>query len=98
MSHKYAPQSGDAKLTRGPVTIDKVSTEQGVLTVTGWLPTPCHELRMQIPQTASEDGVMRIEAWSVTDPDRMCAQALQPFTAEVPMQRPGKFAVNGTVY
>src|SRR5258708_27409935 len=54
MSHPYSPKPGDDHLTRGPVTIEEVTmasprpSEPTVLTITGTLPTPCHELRFSI--------------------------------------------------
>ena len=92
MSHPYSPKPGDELLTRGPVTIEKVTTasprpsEAAVLTITGTLPTPCHELRLSVPDAPAADGSIRIEAWSMADPDRMCAQVLQPFSVQVPVR------------
>jgi len=106
MSHPYSPKLGDEKLTRGAVTIDKVTsataraTGETVLSITGTLPTPCHELRLRIPATTSPDGLIRIEAWSVTDPDRMCAQVLHPFSVHVPVRvaADSKITINGKAY
>jgi hypothetical protein len=48
----------------------------------------------------SPDGLIRIEAWSVTDPDRLCAQVLQPFSVQVPVRAPAgaKIDINGKTY
>ena len=86
MSHPYSPKSGDDRLTRGPVTIEKLTADAAVLTITGTLPTPCHELRLSVPDAPAADGSVRIEAWSVTDPARMCAQVMQPFSVQVPVR------------
>jgi hypothetical protein len=106
MSHPYSPKPGDEKLARGTVTIDKVTSANApaagaiVLTIVGSLPTPCHELRLLVAPGQPAGGVIRIEAWSVTDPDRMCAQVLHPFSVQVPVQAAAdsKVAINGTPY
>lgn len=90
-SQSYAPRSGDEKLIRGGVSIDQVksagaSAQGGTrILLTGSLPTPCHELRLEMPHQPSAGGVLHMKAWSVTDPDVLCAQVLQPFSVEVPL-------------
>jgi len=92
MPSTYAPQPGDAPLQRGGVSIEKVAlTEMSggngqLVTITGSLPTPCHSLRLQIPAMASADGVLRIHAWSISDPAVVCAQVVQPFSAQFPIR------------
>lgn len=106
MSNPYSRKPGDEKLAHGAVTIDKVTSATAqeareiVLTIAGSLPTPCHELRLRIPAAPPADGVIRIEAWSVTDPDRLCAQVLHPFSVQVPVQAgaASKIVINGTPY
>jgi hypothetical protein len=106
VSHPYSPKPEDEKLTRGTVAIDAVTGAAAqaageiVLSITGTLPTPCHELRLRIPATVSTDGLIRIEAWSVTDPDRLCAQVLQPFSVQVPVRAAAgaKIEINGKTY
>ncbi len=89
----YSPKPTDAKWTRGGVDIQRTtiagsaSNAASMLTITGNLPTPCHELRLRIPDRPDAQGVLRIEAWSVSDPDRMCAQVLQPFSVQVQVRR-----------
>jgi hypothetical protein len=99
MSNAYDPKPGDDKLQRGTVTIDKAErserTGKTLLAISGSLPTPCYELRLRVPPTPGSDGVVRIEAWSVTDPDRMCAQVLHPFAVEFAIPGAAKFTING---
>src|SRR4051794_1553997 len=70
MDNQFSAQPGDAKLTRGSVQIDKGTitatrdTSPAILNITGSLPTPCHELRLKIPDTADSQGTLRVEAWS----------------------------------
>lgn len=56
-----------------------------VVTIRGSLPTPCHRLAVRIPPTASPDGVLRLQAWSVIQPRQICAQVVQPFSAQIPL-------------
>src|SRR4051812_9005010 len=98
-----SPRAADAKLTRGAVQIDRATlgdsgtSGDALLRVAGNLPTPCHQLRLHIPEKPDADGVLRIEAWSVYDPGQMCAQMLQPFSVEVRLPRAGlkKVLMNG---
>ena len=103
-ANPYAPQPGDEKLPRGEVFIDSMDLlvmesypPQFRLALAGNLPTPCHQLRIQLndPDAA---GKIEVEVYSLTDPDRMCTQVLQPFDAALPLQYPaGKYTlwVNG---
>ncbi len=88
---EFVVQPGDNNLQNGPVFIDDIEVimkesypVQVVLVVTGSLPTPCHQLRVV---SAEPDGAGKIEvnAYSVIDPDQMCTQVLEPFTAVVPL-------------
>lgn len=100
MSNTYAPQPGDARLQRGDVSIEQVEIADmsggavQLLTISGSLPTPCHSLRLQIPPAASADGVLRIRAWSISDPAVMCAQMLQPFTVQLPISARAALAIS----
>jgi hypothetical protein len=85
----YSPKPADSKLTRGSVEIQHAAIiglagkAASTLAIEGNLPTPCHELRLQIPDSPDARRVLRIEAWSVSDPAQMCAQMLQPFSAQI---------------
>lgn len=85
----YDPQPGDAKLQRGPALVE----ESGILTlesyplqfqlaVSGTLPDPCHNLRILVhpPDDAND---IAVEVYSVSDPDQICIQVVQPFNAIV---------------
>jgi hypothetical protein len=81
----------DKALQPGPVYIEEtriVMKEsypvQVELVLTGDLPTPCHKLRV-FASEPDADGHILVEAYTVTDPDRMCAQVLKPFKATVPL-------------
>jgi hypothetical protein len=105
MANPYAPTSGDASWQRGTVMIERVEATHAPgqseqrLTIHGSLPTPCHQLRVSIPEKISADGVLRIQAWSVNDPNALCAQVLQPFSAQMSLgsQHPAQIAVNNVM-
>lgn len=102
MANPYATKASDASWQRGTVMIERVlathapgQTEQQ-LNIRGSLPTPCHEFRIHIPEKVSADGVLRLEAWSVNDPNALCAQVLHPFSAQISLgkQQAAKITVN----
>lgn len=100
----YLPRSSDAKLIPGPVFLESVdiTLEEGnppkyVLYLQGSLPTPCHELRIQV-QLPDAAANVYIEVYSVTDAQTICIQVLQPFSAQLPfLSGEGKYTfwVNG---
>jgi hypothetical protein len=52
MSNPYSPSPADAKLARGSVVIESVEVKAAsMLTIAGCLPAPCHQLRLQIPES-----------------------------------------------
>jgi len=85
----YAPQPADSSLNRGEVFLE----EQGLLvresyppqislSMSGNLPTPCNELRVQVGE-ADETNNIKVDAYSVVDPNIMCTQVLKPFQATI---------------
>ncbi len=85
----YAPQPADASLTRGEVFIQEMgllacesSPPQISLSLSGDLPTPCNQLRVQVNE-AAENNKINVEAYSVIDPDMVCTQVLKPFQASI---------------
>jgi hypothetical protein len=97
----YLPQSGDATRLRARAYVDGFFVVEHKLTLTGNLPTPCHQLRVAIPATPDAAGGLAIDAYSVSDRDSICAQVLKPFRTEVeltPQQAAAtKITVNGAV-
>jgi hypothetical protein len=99
IAEKYSPKPEDEKLSRGTVEIAHVRAHQRssnigyTIDIQGNLPTPCHQLRLQIPERASAGGILDIKAWSVFDPAQICVQMLQPFSATVELPYSEKFTV-----
>ena len=85
------PQPGDELLSRGNVYMD--TTElltlesyplQFSLSVSGDLPTPCHQLRYVVGQPDEQNNI-EIEMYSVVNPDAICVQMLQAFDTSIPL-------------
>lgn len=88
-SGPFAPQPGDAGLSIGNVYLE--STEllilesypiQVNLYISGNLPTPCNQLRVMI-NDPDMDNRIYIDVYSVSDPDKMCVQVLEPFDSTI---------------
>ena len=91
VENRYAPQPGDQKLISGNVYINEkelLTLEsiplQFLLSISGDLPDPCHQLRVSISPPDSENKIY-VEAYTLTDPETMCMQVLKPFDASIPL-------------
>jgi hypothetical protein len=79
------PQPGDEGLERGQVFLDSTDVlllesfpVQVNLLLKGALPTPCHQARFTIkPPDAA--NTIRVELYSLVNPDQICIQVLQSF-------------------
>ena len=91
-SNDWSPAPGDENLSRGEVFI----AESGILAsqsdsqvmalyFSGTLPTPCHKLLVEV-LVPDDQGQILVEAYSVYNPDELCVQVLEPFSAEVPLE------------
>ena len=85
----FAPKPNDKNLTRGNVFINESGLliresfpPQITLSLSGDLPTPCHELRADVKEPDSENKI-NVEVYSVVDPDQVCIQVLEPFQANI---------------
>lgn len=85
----FAPKPGDVDLTRGTAFVQESGLliresypPQISLNVAGELPTPCHQLRIEIGKPTS-DNKINVDVYSVVNPDRICTQVLEPFEASV---------------
>jgi hypothetical protein len=87
----YLPQTADQSLTRSPAFVDfkEILTlesfpPQFTLHLTGSLPTPCNQLRVAVSAPDSENKVL-VDVYSVSDPDKMCMQVIEPFDINIPL-------------
>jgi hypothetical protein len=85
----YEPQPGDDNLTRGNVFIQEMGLliresfpPQIALTLSGELPTPCHQLRVRVGEPDANNRI-DVEAYTVVNPDLACIQVIEPFTATI---------------
>ena len=85
------PQPGDAALSREVISVDRPIVTASIdpapvalITLKGWLPTPCDHLRIQL---AGPDSVnlVTIQAYAVVDPQSICAQVLTRFVVTLPV-------------
>jgi hypothetical protein len=85
----FAPKPDDVNLSRGNVFINESGLliresfpPQITLSVSGDLPTPCHELRANIQEPDSENKI-NVEVYSVIDLNLACTQVLKPFQEDI---------------
>lgn len=96
-----SPKSGDDRLVRGRAYVDSVDMlvresfpPQVSLIIRGSLPTPCHQLRTFIQPPDAENRI-RVEVYSVVDPDMVCIQVLANFEVSLNLGSfpPGHYSV-----
>ena len=87
----YIPGPADHQLAQGPVFLDSVELLtlesfplQFMLALKGNMPTPCNKLRIDTSQPDNENKVI-VNVYSVSNPDEMCAQVLEPFDVNFPL-------------
>lgn len=85
----FQPQPGDIDLRRGQTFLDDAAAAvlesappRVVLTVMGYKPTGCHQLRVAAGQPDAQNRVL-VEVYTVVDPAMLCTQVLSPFREEV---------------
>ncbi|MBI5300667.1 MAG: hypothetical protein HY868_00910 [Chloroflexi bacterium] len=97
----FDPKPGDDKLQRGNVFLDTsrlLSTASFppllFLELTGSLPTPCHQLRVQVSPPNAKNEI-HVSVYSLADPSAICVQMIAPFSASVPLKNlsPGKYTI-----
>ena len=57
---------------------------QFTLVLKGNLPTPCNQLRVDVSPPDAENKI-NVDVYSMTNPDRICAQMLAPFEENIPL-------------
>ncbi len=85
------PSPADLNLLRGNAYLDSVELLilesyplQFTLALKGDLPTPCNQLRVDVSPPDLENKIM-VDVYSVSQPDMICVQVLQPFEENVPL-------------
>jgi hypothetical protein len=103
LAPEYAPKPEDAKLERGMVFLNLEDSGillqesfpvQVTMVLSGNLPTPCHELRVNASPPDSENRI-QVEAYTVVDPEMICTQVIKPFETQVALGsfESGKYTV-----
>lgn len=87
----FLPNPADGSLLHGEVFLDSVDLltlesypPQFMLVLKGNLPTPCHKLRIAVNPPDTTNKVVA-SVYSVSDPDEICAQVLEPFEVNFPL-------------
>jgi len=55
---------------------------QVAISISGNLPTPCNELRYTVAEPDADSQIF-VEAYSVSNPDEICIEVLEPFTENI---------------
>jgi hypothetical protein len=97
----WQPQVADQNLQRGEAFVEGMdilvmeSFPRGyTLNLSGTLPTPCHQLRVEVAAPDSQNRI-QVSVYSVVDPNVICVQMLAPFEQGIPLQGlpDGKYTV-----
>ena len=90
-----ASPTSDANLTRGEVftTSQELLVKESYplqvsLHLTGSLPTPCHQLKVDVSEPDA-DNIIVVDAYSLVDPNEMCIQVLKAFDETIPLSSYG---------
>ena len=78
------PQTGPVFIDRSEIIMKESYPVQVELVLVGNLPTPCNKLRVESAEP-DENGHIKVDAYTVSNPDKMCAQVLEPFIAVIPL-------------
>ena len=85
----YLPQPGDNALTKGGAITSSVyvlysgtDPTEVLVHISGYLPTPCHQLRVRVPEP-DKNGDIFMEVYSLIPPNQLCEQVLRAFDVSV---------------
>jgi hypothetical protein len=91
-------QQGNAFVDEARVQISESTPPRLNVSLQGNLPTPCHQLRVDVSGPDAQQEI-HLKVYSVVNPQQMCAQVLQPFQINLPFQLiesgPYRVFVNG---
>ena len=73
---------GNVYLTEMQLMIMESYPVQVAVSISGDLPTPCNELRYSVAEPDAENQIF-IEVYSVSTPDEICIQVLDPFSENI---------------
>ncbi len=93
----YSPRAGDEKLKRDTAFVDYANSyifipasnpTQVYVVLRGYLPDPCHQLRVAISPTDAMNTIS-MQVYSLVDPSVSCVTVVQAFNVTIPL---GTFA------
>lgn len=74
----------EAFVTSTDILVLESFPPQYMLTIKGNLPTPCHQLRVEVGEPDAQNQI-QVQVYSVVDPNLMCIQVLEPFEENIPL-------------
>lgn len=85
IQNPYILQEGESELKQGQVYLDSAVWDAvaGTLMLSGNLPNPCSQLRIDTIQTGTE---LAVEVFSIQSSEGICAQMLEPFEAVLALE------------
>jgi hypothetical protein len=86
----WTPLPSDADMIPGAVYDLQAIVTGDDITLSGLLPTPCHELRIAENDTG-------LEVYSLLSPDYQCMQTLTPFYVQLHYHHAPPVMVNGVI-
>ncbi len=85
------PRPADKNLLRENVYVESTDLltmesypPQFMLAVSGNLPTPCNQLRVDVRPPDADNKIL-VEVYSLVAPNSMCTEVLQPFSINIPL-------------
>ena len=88
------PARGNVYLDSTEIVLRESYPVQAVLLIRGSLPTPCHELKVEVSPPDDQNRIL-VSVYSLSDPNQVCIQVLEPFeeTAELGRFTQGTYSV-----
>ena len=86
---EYLPQPGDSELDRANAITNSIyllyngsDPAEVIMHIRGYLPTPCHQLRIYVPPP-DEENIINVEVYALTEADIDCEQVLRAFDISI---------------
>jgi hypothetical protein len=86
---EYLPQTGDSELDRANALTNSIyllytdsDPAEVIMHIGGYLPTPCHQLRIYVPPP-DEENIINVEVYALVESDLDCPQVLRAYDTRV---------------
>jgi hypothetical protein len=80
-------ETGEAFINATDILTMESYPPQFAVMVSGAMPTPCHELRVEVSEPDQKNQI-HVKIYSINDPSKMCIQVLESFETNVPLGTP----------